>query len=61
MTITSDNPTSARSARSSRPSSSPTVAIGFNPNYVVELLTQMTSDQVTVALGGELDPELIRR
>jgi hypothetical protein len=27
---------------------------------MVELLTQMTSDQVTVALGGELDPGLIR-
>jgi DNA polymerase III sliding clamp (beta) subunit (PCNA family) len=35
------------------------IAIGFNPKYVVELLTQMSSDQVTVALGGELDPGLI--
>jgi DNA polymerase III sliding clamp (beta) subunit (PCNA family) len=28
--------------------------------YVVELLMQMTSEQVTIALGGELDPGLIR-
>lgn len=35
------------------------IVIGFNPKYVVELLTQMTSDQVTVALGGGLDPVLI--
>jgi pyruvate-formate lyase len=31
-----------------------------NPKYVVELLTQMSSDQVTIALGGELDPGLLR-
>ena len=36
------------------------LAIGFNPKYVVELLGQMACDQVTVALGGELDPGLIR-
>jgi hypothetical protein len=36
------------------------IAIGFNPKYVVELLTQMTSDQITISLGGELDPGLIR-
>ena len=37
-----------------------TAASGFNPTYVVELLSQMTSDQVTIAIGGELDPSLIR-
>jgi len=37
-----------------------TIAIGFNPKYVVELLGQMTSDQITVSLGGELDPGLIK-
>jgi DNA polymerase III subunit beta len=36
------------------------IAIGFNPKYVVELLLQMSSDQITIALGGELDPGLIR-
>src|SRR6185436_9876723 len=36
------------------------LAIGFNPKYVVELLTQMSSDQITISLGGELDPGLIR-
>jgi DNA polymerase-3 subunit beta len=36
------------------------LAIGFNPKYMVELLLQMTSDQITIALGGELDPGLVR-
>jgi DNA polymerase-3 subunit beta len=36
------------------------IAIGFNPKYVVELLGQMTADQVTLSLGGELDPGLIK-
>ena len=36
------------------------IAIGFNPKYVVELLGQMASDQVTLSLGGELDPGLIK-
>jgi DNA polymerase-3 subunit beta len=36
------------------------IAIGFNPKYVVELLGQMQSDQVTLSLGGELDPGLIK-
>ena len=36
------------------------IAIGFNPKYVVELLSQMTCDQITISLGGELDPGLIK-
>jgi DNA polymerase-3 subunit beta len=36
------------------------IAIGFNPKYVVELLGQMSSDQVTLSLGGELDPGLLK-
>jgi DNA polymerase III subunit beta len=36
------------------------IAIGFNPKYVVELLGQMQSDQITISLGGELDPGLIQ-
>ena len=36
------------------------IAIGSHPKHVVELLTQMTSDRVTLALGAELDPGLIR-
>lgn len=36
------------------------VAIGFNPKYVIELLGQMTSDQVGLELGGELDPGLFK-
>jgi DNA polymerase-3 subunit beta len=61
VTITSDNPDlgEVREELEAEYNSDP-IAIGFNPKYVVELLTQMTSDQVTVALGGELDPGLIR-
>ena len=36
------------------------MAIGFNPKYVVDLLSHMESDQVMVELGDELDPCLIR-
>jgi DNA polymerase-3 subunit beta len=61
VTITSDNPDlgEVREELEAEYSNDP-IAIGFNPKYVVELLTQMSSDQVTVALGGELDPGLIR-
>jgi DNA polymerase-3 subunit beta len=61
VTITSDNPDlgEVREELEAEYNAEP-IAIGFNPKYVVELLTQMTSDQVTVALGGELDPGLIR-
>jgi len=61
VTITSDNPDlgEVREELEAEYGGDP-IAIGFNPKYVVELLTQMTSDQVTLALGGELDPGLIR-
>ncbi len=61
VTVTSDNPDlgEVREELEAEYNSDP-IAIGFNPKYVVELLTQMTSDQVTLALGGELDPGLIR-
>ena len=61
MTITSGNPAlgEVREELEAEYNAAP-IAIGFNPKYVVELLGQMTSDQVTVALGGELDPGLIR-
>lgn len=36
------------------------IAIGFNPKYVIELLSQMATDQVIVELNGELDPGVIR-
>ena len=61
VTITSDNPDlgEVREELEAEYNGEP-IAIGFNPKYVVELLTQMSSDQVTVALGGELDPGLVR-
>jgi DNA polymerase-3 subunit beta len=61
ITITSDNPDlgEVREEVDAEYNGDP-IAIGFNPKYVVELLGQMSSDQITIALGGELDPGLIR-
>jgi DNA polymerase-3 subunit beta len=61
ITITSDNPDlgEVREELDAEYSGGEAIAIGFNPKYVVELLGQMTSDQVTLKLGGELDPGLV--
>lgn len=36
------------------------ISIGFNPKYVAELLGQISSDQIAINLGGELDPGLLK-
>jgi len=36
------------------------LSIGFNPKYVIELLTQVTTDEIELQLSGELDPVLVR-
>lgn len=36
------------------------MSIGFNGKYVVDFLSAMTSDQVSLELKGELDPGLLR-
>ena len=36
------------------------LAIGFNPKYVIELLGQVSTDDVELLLSGELDPVLVR-
>lgn len=61
LTITSDNPDlgEVREELDADYGGDP-IAIGFNPKYVVELLGQMASDQITISLGGELDPGLIK-
>lgn len=61
LTITSDNPDlgEVREELEAEYSGEP-IAIGFNPKYVVELLSQITNDQITIALGNELDPGLIQ-
>jgi DNA polymerase-3 subunit beta len=61
LTITSDNPDlgEVREELDADYSGDP-IAIGFNPKYVVELLGQMSSDQVSLFLGGELDPGLFK-
>ena len=61
LTITSDNPDlgEVREELDAEYDGDP-IAIGFNPKYVVELLGQMASDQITIALGGELEPGLVR-
>jgi len=61
VTITSDNPDLGEVREELEAEyNGDAIAIGFNPKYVVELLGQMSSDQITIALGGELDPGLIR-
>ncbi len=61
ITITSDNPDLGEVREElDAEYSGDAIAIGFNPKYVVELLGQMGSDQVTLALGGDLDPGLLR-
>lgn len=37
-----------------------TVAIGFNPQYVAEVLSALHGERVTIALGNELDPAVVR-
>jgi DNA polymerase III subunit beta len=61
VTITSDNPDLGEVREElDAEYAGDAIAIGFNPKYVVELLSQMVSDQITIELGGELDPGLIR-
>lgn len=36
------------------------MSIGFNPKYVIELLGQVSADNVELLLSGELDPVLVR-
>jgi DNA polymerase-3 subunit beta len=61
ITITSDNPDLGEVREElDAEYGGPAVSIGFNPKYVIELLTQMGSDQVGLHLGGELDPGLFK-
>jgi DNA polymerase-3 subunit beta len=61
VTVTSDNPDLGEVREElDAEYNGEAIAIGFNPKYVVELLGQMSADQITIALGGELDPALIR-
>ena len=61
VTITSDNPDLGEVREELEADyNGDAIAIGFNPKYVVELPSQMSSDQITISLGGELDPGLIR-
>lgn len=39
----------------------PPVTIGFNPVFVVDLLTQMSSDQVILEMSDPLQPALVRQ
>lgn len=59
LVITSDNPDlgEVREELDAEYTGTP-LSIGFNPKYVIELLGQMSSDQVGLHLGGELDPGL---
>jgi DNA polymerase-3 subunit beta len=60
ITVTSDNPDLGEVREELEAEyKGDAIAIGFNPKYVVELLGQMASDQITIKLGGELDPGLV--
>jgi DNA polymerase-3 subunit beta len=61
LTITSDNPDLGEVREElDAQYNGDAIAIGFNPKYVVELLSQITADQITISLGNELDPGLIQ-
>ncbi len=36
------------------------VSVGFNPKYVVDILSQISTESISVEVGGELDPVVIR-
>jgi DNA polymerase-3 subunit beta len=38
----------------------PSITIGFNAKYFLDVLGALDSDEVTLGLGGELDPAVIR-
>lgn len=61
LVISSDNPDIGEVREELEANySGESVSIGFNPRYVIELLSQMATDQVTLELNGELDPGLLR-
>ncbi len=61
LVITSDNPDIGEVREELEADySGEAVSIGFNPKYVIDLLSQMATDQVTLELNGELDPGLLR-
>jgi DNA polymerase-3 subunit beta len=61
LTITSDNPDLGEVREElDAEYQGPAMAIGFNPKYVIELLSQMASDQVGLHLNGELEPGLFK-
>lgn len=61
LTITSDNPDIGEVKEELEVQyDGDAVSIGFNPKYVIDLLSQMSTDQVTLELNGELDPGLLR-
>ncbi|MBP6630658.1 MAG: DNA polymerase III subunit beta [Kofleriaceae bacterium] len=61
LTITSDNPDLGEVREELDVDySGGAIAIGFNPKYVIELLSQMSADQIALHLGGELDPGVFK-
>ena len=61
ITITSDNPDVGEVREEvDADYTGDAMTIGFNPKYILEILTAIQSDQVAIQLGGELDPGLLR-
>jgi DNA polymerase-3 subunit beta len=36
------------------------LSVGFNPRYFIDLLTQMTTEQIRLELAGDLDPAVLK-
>ena len=61
LTITSDNPDLGEAHEEIEVSyDGADFTIGFNAKYFIELLSEMTGDEVRVELSAELDPCLVR-
>ncbi len=61
LTVASDNPDMGEVKEELDASyTGDDISMGFNPKYIIDLLSQMSSDQVFLELGGELDPGLLR-
>lgn len=61
LTLTSDNPDMGEVREEIEVDyKEEDIAIGFNPKYLVELLGQISADQIAIHVGGELDPGVVR-
>lgn len=60
LKLTSDHPDQGTVSESLAADTVSNVTIGVNPKYLIEALNECDGERVTLALGGELDPVLVR-